>query len=125
MLKTHEECIVRLEKIRWNGGTICPYCGSIKATSYKKEHRYRCNSCFTSYSVTVGTIFHKTHVDLGKWFHAIALLSQSRDMSVRQLAREIQVSREAAAYMIKRIQSADSDDAEMLKQIERDRIFEN
>ena len=123
MRKTHEECVIQLEKIRWSGGTICPYCGSIKASSYKKEHRYRCNNCFTSYSVTVGTIFHKTHVDLGKWFYAIARLHKSRDISVRQLAREIQVSREAAAHMIKRIQSAENDDAEMLKQIECDRTF--
>jgi transposase-like protein len=118
MLETHEECLVYLERIRWKGTPICPYCGSTKATTYKNEHRYRCNHCFTSYSVTVGTLFHKTHVDLRKWFRAISLLLKlNRDISVRGLAKEIQVSRATASLMVDRIQGASADQAEMLKAI--------
>lgn len=126
MLKSHLDCLIYLERIRWHGVPTCPYCGSTKASSYKNEQRYRCNSCFTSYSVTVGTIFHKTHVDLRKWFHAIALLHRlNGNISVRKLAREIGVSRAAASAMIERIYRAKDEDVEMLKEIESDRDFEN
>jgi transposase-like protein len=124
MLNSHEDCLVYLERIRWNGTPTCPYCESVKASAYKKERRYRCNSCFTSYSVTVGTLFHQTHVDLRKWFDAIALLRRLHgNISVRKLAQEIGVSRAAASSIVDRILFADGDDVEMLKEIECDRDF--
>jgi transposase-like protein len=123
MLKNHEECLVYLEKIRWQGTPICPYCSSSKATVYKNEHRYRCNGCFTSYSVTVGILFHKTHVDLHKWFQAIALLHHSNGgISVRRLAQEIQVTRATATLMVKRIHEVPADQVGILMEIVR--VFE-
>lgn len=124
MMESHEDCLIYLEKIRWNGLPTCPYCGSTKASVYKNEHRYRCNSCFTSYSVTVRTLFHQTHVDLRKWFHAIALLhSLKGNISVRKLAQEIGVSRAAATSIVEKIYFAADDDVKILKEIERDRDF--
>lgn len=118
MLETHEECLVYLESIRWNGTPTCPYCGSIRATAYKNERRYRCNECFTSYSVTVGTLFHKTHVDLQKWFRAILLLRKlNPSISARKLAKEIQVNRATASLIITRVQDVPVDQLEMLKAI--------
>jgi transposase-like protein len=118
MLETHEECLVYLEEIRWHGFPTCPYCDSIKASAYKNEHRYRCNACFTSYSVTVGTIFHKTHLDLQKWFQAILLLCKlNPDISARRLARELDVSRPTASLMVKRIRNASAEQVEMLRAI--------
>lgn len=121
MFNSHEECLVYLEQIRWRGVPTCPYCESTKATAYKNERRYRCNSCFTSYSVTVGTIFHKTHIDLRKWFKAIFLLNNTNTkISIRGLARELQVNRSTATLIIKRIQEASIDQVEILKKIVQD-----
>lgn len=118
MLETHEECLVYLESIRWNGTPTCPYCGSIRATAYKNERRYRCNECFTSYSVTVGTLFHKTHVELQKWFRAILLLYKlNPSISARKLAKEIQVNRATASLIIRRVQDVPVDQVEMLRAI--------
>ena len=118
MFETHEECLACLEKICWNGMPICPYCGSTKATKYKIEHRYRCNGCFTSYSVTVGTLFHKTHLDLRKWFRAILLLCKlDCDISIRKLAQEIQVNRATASLIVNRVQNAPLDQVEILREI--------
>jgi transposase-like protein len=118
MIESHEECLAYLEKIRWNGTPTCPYCGSIKATKYKNEHRYRCNGCFTSYSVTVGTLFHRSHVDLSKWFRAIGLLCKvDRDISIRKLALELQVNRATATLMVDRVKRAPSDQTDLLGKI--------
>jgi transposase-like protein len=118
MLETHEECLAYLEQLRWHGIPTCPYCGSIKASVYKNERRYRCNTCFTSYSVTVGTIFHKTHVDLRIWFQAILLLVKlNPEISARKLAKDLGVSRATASLMIQRIRNISAEQAEWLTEI--------
>lgn len=118
MSRNHEECLALLEQIRWNGKPKCPYCGSNNATAYKNERRYHCNECFTSYSVTVGTLFHKTHVELQKWFVAIHLvLNSPGGISVRQLAKEIGVNKNTASYMIERIHQAMTEERELLQSL--------
>jgi transposase-like protein len=77
-----------LEQLRWNGKPCCPYCNSLQHRKLKGEQRYQCNECYTSYSVTVNTLFHQTHVDLEKWFAAIRLvLITNKTISVRELAK--------------------------------------
>jgi len=73
---SHGDCIAYLEKIRWKYQPVCPYCKSIRVTSFKKEQRHHCNNCNTSFSVTVGTIFHKTKLDLQKWFLNLAEIKE-------------------------------------------------
>jgi transposase-like protein len=118
MLQSHEECLACLEQVRWGGTPKCPYCESTNSTPIKKEHRYHCNTCFNSYSVTVGTLFHKTHLELSKWFAAIALvLKSSKSITVLQLAAEINVNKNTASYMIVRIRRAMSEEAELLHKL--------
>jgi transposase-like protein len=120
MSKTHQEYLHLLESIRWNGKPQCPYCGSTNAAAFKSEQRYHCNDCFTSYSVTVGTLFHQTHVDLQKWFHALKLvMNSSRVISVRRLAQEIGVSKNTASSMIVRIRKAMEEESELLRELVR------
>lgn len=115
-------CIALLEKLRWGKKARCPYCGSIHAASLPKEQRYHCNTCFTSYSATVGTIFHGTRVDLAKWFRAIDLMFNASDETVatRKLARIIKVNKDTAVLMKRRIQQADETNAELIQEIARE-----
>jgi transposase-like protein len=62
-----------------------------------KESRFHCNNCFTSFSVTVGTIFHHTHLPLQKWFLAVSLiLNAKKGISSRQLSRDLEVNKDTA-----------------------------
>jgi transposase-like protein len=107
-----------LEKVRWEDKPICPYCKSIRVTSFKKEQRHHCNNCNTSFSVTVGTVFHKTKLDLQKWFLAIGLLLNARKgISARHLARAIHVNKNTACYMQMRIRRAIAQKSELLSGI--------
>lgn len=119
MLQTQEKCIALLEEIRWSGKPVCPYCNSINSTKFNQSHRYHCNSCFTSFSVTVGTLFHRTHIKLPKWFKAIELVTlTSPNISSRKLAAALGVNRNTAAYMISRIRKCmESQNDSCLKQI--------
>jgi len=94
---TEQDCISYLEKVRWKGKPTCPYCESTNQTPMSKEKRYHCNSCNTSFSVTVRTIFHKTKLPLQKWFLAICLiLNAKKGISARQLARDLKVNKDTA-----------------------------
>ncbi|HEY9832219.1 MAG TPA: IS1595 family transposase [Stenomitos sp.] len=117
MKSNQKECLALLEQIRWGGTPQCPYCESLKSRKLKNEYRYQCNECFTSYSVTVGTLFHKTHVDLEKWFLAIHLLNSPKPLSVRKLAKEIGVNKNTAHYIITRIRQAMQDELELLQRL--------
>lgn len=104
---THEDCLRHLEKVRWNNRPACPYCGSINSSPMPKELRHHCNDCNTSYSVTVGTIFHRTRLDLQKWFLAISLIQNAKKgISARQLARDLEVTKDTAWYLSMRIRKA-------------------
>ncbi len=113
---SREHCFKHLEKVKWDNNPECPYCKSHKHTKEKTAHRYHCNNCNTSYRVTVGTIFHKTKLDLQKWFLAIALvINAKKGISARQLARDIEVNKNTAWYLLMRLREAMLDDSDLLK----------
>ncbi len=115
---TERDCLSYLESVRWKNGPTCPYCNSSKNTPAPKESRYHCNHCFTSFSVTVRTIFHKTKMPLQKWFLAISLvLNAKKGISARQLARDLKVNKDTAWYMAMRIRRAMIEDRELLSGI--------
>ncbi len=104
---TQEDCIAHLEAVRWGGEPRCPYCGENKSTPMSGEDRHHCNNCNTSFSVTVGTIFHNTHIPLQKWFQAIALILNSEDaISTRELAKRLGVNKNTAWRMAVQIRKA-------------------
>jgi transposase-like protein len=113
---TRAACLHHLESIRWKGQPPrCPYCGSSRSTSYPRVNRHHCNNCNTSYSVTVGTLFHKTRADLQKWFGAVVLLvHEHRGVSSRQLAAAVDVNRNTAVLMRQRIRRAMMTDRDLL-----------
>ena len=115
---TQEDCIAHLEQVRWNGVPSCPYCNSTNQSPLPKEKRFHCNTCNTSFSVTVGTIFHKTRLDLQKWFLAISLvLNAKKGYSARQLGRDIDVTKDTAWRMFMQIRRAFVDNKELMEGI--------
>src|SRR5690606_26469642 len=105
---TQESCVNHLEKIRWNNKPVCPYCKSDKSSKFKNTRYYNCLNCNNSYSVTVGTIFHDTKMDLQKWFFAIALiLNAKKGISALQLQRDLGIGSYKTAWrMLQLIRSA-------------------
>jgi transposase-like protein len=102
-----KDCITHLEKTRWNDKPKCPYCQSGNVTPVPKEERHHCNNCNTSFSVTVGTIFHHTHLPLQKWFLAVCLtLNAKKGVAARQMARHLHVNKDTAWRMDMKIRQA-------------------
>lgn len=111
---TEADCIAHLEAVRWKGKPFCPYCGTIgNSTPMPKEQRHHCNACKTTFSVTVRTIFHHTHLPLQKWLLAVSLvLNAKKGLSARQLARDIEVNKSTAWRMGMQIRKAMAEGAQ-------------
>lgn len=109
----HDEEAARkyLEASHWPDGPICPHCGEVgKAYATKKNGVYRCASkeCRKDFSVTVGTLFERSHIPLHKWLLATHLLmSSKKGISAHQLWRNLNFgSYRTAWFMAHRIREA-------------------
>lgn len=109
--QTQEQCINYLEKVRWQGEPCCVYCGSTKvcrhASGDRAMPRWQCQDCGRSFAVTVGTIFHRTHVPLQQWFLVLALmLNAKKSASACQIARDLGMRRPTVWSMMHRVRVA-------------------
>lgn len=108
---SEEKCRDYLVQLRWPDGVTCPRCASRKVSRIVKRNQYDCDSCRYQFSVTVGTIFHDTHLPLWKWFLAVYLIGESKKgVSANQLKRMLNVSYKTAWYLAHRIREAMRDD---------------
>ena len=104
---TEKDCLNHIEKVRWHDKPICPYCQSAKIKPTPKYSRYHCNNCKTTFSATVRTIFHHTHLPLQKWFLAISIvLNAKKGISARQLGRDLQINKDTAWRIAMKIRQA-------------------
>ncbi|MCX7362449.1 MAG: transposase [Alphaproteobacteria bacterium] len=115
---TEDDCLAHLERLRWGERPLCPYCGAERishnrdATRTATAARWKCQRCLKSFSVTVGTIFHGTHVELQRWFALITLAQEG--VSASEAARRLDMRRPTVSTMLRRIREATPEDARLL-----------
>ena len=115
---SEESCIKHFERIRWPDGVHCPRCDGdsisvfdTKGKTGKDRHIYECMPCNYQFTVTVGTVFHNSHLPLTKWFLAIYMIcSAKKGVAAKLLQRELQVTYKTAWYMAHRIRLAMHED---------------
>ena len=106
-----DKCRDLLERIRWPAGVCCMRCGDTTVWEIEDRHQWECSSCEYHFSVTAGTIMHRSHLPLRKWFLAIYLMCESKKgMSAKQLERTLGVSYKTAWYLCHRIREAMGND---------------
>lgn len=120
---TKDDCIGHLEAVRWGESPTCPYCGADRVSRNRDSSRgltaarWKCQRCLKSFSVTVGTIFHNSHVDLQRWFLLISLMSAKKGLSALQAARDLEMRRPTVWSMMHRVRKAMVDDGKLLSGI--------
>jgi transposase-like protein len=114
---TEPEARAYLESVRWPDGPVCPHCGVIDR-AYKltakpgsvnpiRKGVWKCRDCRKQFTVTVGTIFHRSKVPLSEWLLAWYLLcSSKKGFSAFQLHRMIGRPYLTAWRMMQRIRRA-------------------
>jgi hypothetical protein len=102
-----------LESLLWPDGPICPHCGVVDEATLMagKSHRpglYNCRACDKPFTVTVGTIYERSHIPLHKWVYATHLMTASKKgISAAQLHRMLGFgSYRTAWFMAHRIREA-------------------
>lgn len=110
---TEEQAREYLEKLRWPEGPVCPHCGCKEATKLQgKSTRpgvYKCKAkeCRKPFTVTVGTIFERSHVKLRIWVMAAHLIASSKKgMSAHQLHRSLGVTYKTSWFVAHRLRHA-------------------
>src|SRR6478672_725221 len=123
-----------LESRVWPKGRICPHCGVVDQSTLMtgSSHRpglYQCNACREPFSVTVGTLYERSHIPLNKWLAATQLMmSSKKGMSALQIGRMLGLSKKTAWFLCHRIrESLRETNPEMLggegKTVEMDESF--
>ncbi|HXT09368.1 MAG TPA: IS1595 family transposase [Roseiarcus sp.] len=113
--QTDEQAIAHLEAVRWRGHPVCPYCQSElvgrHASGDRANQRWQCRACSRAFAVTVGTIFHGTHISLRKWFLVLALMvNAKKSASAYQIARDLGMRRPTVWSMMHRVRMAMAND---------------
>src|SRR3954453_989281 len=107
-----ETARAHLEAQRWPDGPVCPHCGAIENITklQGKAHRpglYRCKGCKKQFTVTVGTVYERSHIPLHKWVLASHLMCASKKgMSAHQLHRMLDLPYKTAWFMAHRIRAS-------------------
>jgi transposase-like protein len=110
--QNEEAAYAFIESCLWPKGPVCPHCGA--TTKIKllkgKSHRiglYKCYVCEKPFTVKMGTIFEKSHVELRLWLQAMYLMASSKKgISSNQLHRTLGVTLKTAWFMSHRIREA-------------------
>jgi len=110
----HDETKARewLEARLWPQGPVCRHCGVVNEATLMKGKTtraglYQCNACREPFTVTVGTLYERSHVPLHKWLGATHLMMASKKgMSALQISRMIGVTYKTAWFMCHRIRES-------------------
>jgi transposase-like protein len=101
-----------LEARIWANGRFCPHCGTVEQSTLMqgKSHRpglYQCNACREPFTVTVGTLYERSHIPLNKWLAATHLMMASKKgMSALQMSRMLGISYKSTWFMCHRIRES-------------------
>ena len=97
---TEDKCREALFSWRWPEGFACPACGGLAHCELAKRALWQCNACRTQTSLTAGTIFAATKLDLTVWFRAMFHMTQTKQgISALELSRRLDVSYNTAWAM--------------------------
>jgi transposase len=103
---TDEVCLHFIFRARYRNLAACPKCGVEQPKFYKVTGRtaYACKDCGHHLYPLVGTIFAHSSTPLTLWFHAIYLLSVSKNgVSAKELERQLGTSYKTSHRMAKMI----------------------
>jgi hypothetical protein len=101
-----------LEAELWPNGPLCPHCGVIdQATLLRgkttRPGLYQCNACREPFTVTVGTLYERSHIPLHKWLMGTHLMMASKKgVSSLQLHRMLGLTKKTAWFMAHRIRES-------------------
>lgn len=110
----HDETKARiwLEAELWPDGPNCPHCGAVNEATLMQGKTtrpglYQCNACREPFTITMGTLYERSHIPLHKWLAATHLIMASKKgISALQVGRMLGVSKKSAWFLCHRIRES-------------------
>jgi transposase-like protein len=109
---TPDQAYFALEDARWGDNPQCPYCHSTSKVwphpdGKRRAPRLQCGACSATFCVTVGTMFHRSHIPLRTWLLAIAYMASDPRICASELGALIGINRRATvSQMLSTIRSS-------------------
>jgi len=102
-----DACWQYLVATRWpDGNIVCPDCGEKALYFIENDRLWECPNRH-HFSVTNGTVMHRSHVSLLKWFWAAYLVTtQTPGISAMVLHRQLGVCYETAYMILQRLRAS-------------------
>jgi len=105
---TEDEARGILEGIRWPEGVKCAHCGSADVTRLESDMAkstrdgvVQCNACRKQFTVTVGTVMHRSHITLRQWVQAFySVCAHKKGVNAAQLQRDLGLGSYQAAWLL-------------------------
>ena len=105
--RTRSQCLKLIEELRFPEGPACLRCGSMRISRIRTVQKLQCMDCRYMFSVTSGTIFHRSHIPLQKWILAIFMICNAKKgISAKQIQRDLRLTYKSAWYLMHRIRRA-------------------
>jgi transposase-like protein len=107
-----------LESVLWPDGSICPHCGLIGCANQlhgkggakgtkARAGVYKCKGCEKQFTITVGTVFERSHIPLNKWLLILHLMVASKKgISAHQIHRMLGLTYKTAWFACHRLREA-------------------
>jgi transposase-like protein len=101
-------CVEFIARMRWGAeGPNCPRCKGKRLSFLQTRLMWKCLDCQKQFSVKVNSIFEDSPLGLDKWLCAMWMISNCRNgVSSYEIARDINISRKSAWFMLQRIRHA-------------------
>jgi transposase-like protein len=123
MIPTEADAYLLLEKLRWNGRTVCPHCGLIDGSWYirplngvsrktrtgqqSQRRVWKCGGCRRQFSVLTGTIFQGSKIAVRTWLLVVFEMCAAKNgISAREVERKYDLTAKTAWFMLHRIREA-------------------
>lgn len=108
---TETDCASHLARLRWPRGFQCD-CGGTRAWHLPSRPRvFQCAECERHYSVTAGTVMHRSKVSLVEWFWAAWTFAQDkRGVSALHLSRLLHRRYETVWRLLHKLRDALAED---------------
>ena len=122
-------CLDRIMLLRYGGHPICPKCD--KETKYHRitgRRQYACQFCGHHVAPCAGTVFEKSRTHLTLWFHAMYLMTATRNgVAAKELERQLGVTYKCAwrvGHQIRKLMAERNDkEPPLIGHIEVDETF--
>jgi len=103
MFPDETACLLYLENLRWPSGFFCEKCLAIGEPFrfVARPKVLKCRFCHQDFSVTAGTVMHRSKTSIHIWFWAAYLIAaQTPSVSALELQKRLGISRYETAFQI-------------------------